>query len=399
MALFAYQFQNAPQVRLFGPVGLYVGIVFLCATIRLGYKKHHHPDGACVLFALFGGVLAVSCLWTPNQNYGFNKACCFFLYTWPLFFAAYRIIASSPERRHRLLWWIVLFSSGIILVILDIFSQHLDRMPLILGANYLVTGQTLGAGFACLLVRSFYAYLRTHFSHERLVRRQALLFFWSVTCFMGVSSYVQLNLGGRGPVIAAGIVFLAFYGGNIGQEHAQKAENHTLVYLKHAVLVMGVCTLMYFLLAWLFQTGVSPFLDRCRAVLSPQGDMSIQLRLMYIVSAFEAFLAHPLFGLGAGGWPVFNGDGQVFWYPHNMVLEVASETGILGVGVLTSFLISLARLLPVRDFYRNAHAAVFCLLLLFSGFNALKSGDINDNTLFFVALGLAAGMGRFSSQG
>jgi O-antigen ligase len=119
-----------------------------------------------------------------------------------------------------------------------------------------------------------------------------------------------------------------------------------------------------------------------------------RLRLAYIASAIQAFLAHPILGLGAGGWPIFYGETRVFSYPHNMVLEIASETGLLGLCVLVSFLGRLARPLSIRIFCKEKLASVSYLLLLFAGFNALKSGDINDSTLFFVACGLVAGVSR-----
>jgi prepilin signal peptidase PulO-like enzyme (type II secretory pathway) len=60
LALFAYQFQNAPQLQCFGPVGLFIGVVFLFATAILSCWGEYRPDTTCLLFALFGGVLGLS---------------------------------------------------------------------------------------------------------------------------------------------------------------------------------------------------------------------------------------------------------------------------------------------------------------------------------------------------
>lgn len=107
-------------------------------------------------------------------------------------------------------------------------------------------------------------------------------------------------------------------------------------------------------------------------------------------AASEAFAAQPLLGLGAGGFAEFLGyPGRV--YPHNLLLEVACEYGILGLGCLLLMLLpalgSMAGILLQRR--RASEVELFALGLLgFALVGVLGVADLLRNGYFFLALGL-----------
>jgi O-antigen ligase len=108
--------------------------------------------------------------------------------------------------------------------------------------------------------------------------------------------------------------------------------------------------------------------------------------------AYSAFARHPLVGLGTGGFAAV--DPQQ--YPHNLVLEMAAELGVLGgLAVLTMLISMLRRLSAV---WRRAGAAdrmtatLLVSLLVSAIVNALFSGAIQDNAEIWLWGGLGLGM-------
>ncbi|MBM4063614.1 MAG: hypothetical protein FJ265_21315 [Planctomycetes bacterium] len=109
-------------------------------------------------------------------------------------------------------------------------------------------------------------------------------------------------------------------------------------------------------------------------------------------SAWTAFLDHPLAGAGAGGFARAAGFyGRV--YPHNLVLEVAVEFGLVGLCCLAAMLAAPVLGLWQRWRQRSAPAVagVFALgLLVFALGGALAVGDLLRNHFLMFALGMAA---------
>ena len=105
--------------------------------------------------------------------------------------------------------------------------------------------------------------------------------------------------------------------------------------------------------------------------------------------AWEGFVASDGLGVGTGGFAGLYGT-RAREYPHNLILEVAVEQGILGLAVLMVILsMTLLRLIRVSrkpgvDLYGKA-----LLSLWFYGlFNALVSGDIATNQILWVTAGM-----------
>jgi O-antigen ligase len=86
----------------------------------------------------------------------------------------------------------------------------------------------------------------------------------------------------------------------------------------------------------------SSYLDRIASItdksLDPTGSREARSRL--IRESYDAFLAHPLTGVGAGQFKNYNPDGreEAWRESHNVVLQVAAELGIGGL-ILFGFLV------------------------------------------------------------
>jgi O-antigen ligase len=94
--------------------------------------------------------------------------------------------------------------------------------------------------------------------------------------------------------------------------------------------------------------------------------------------ALEMFAEKPLTGWGLGGWSYYALDRDVPAYPHNLVLEIAAEEGVMGLAALGTLF--LAVFLALRRIWRNSPDLRFIApVFLFSLLATMTSGDINVN--------------------
>jgi O-antigen ligase len=129
---------------------------------------------------------------------------------------------------------------------------------------------------------------------------------------------------------------------------------------------------------------------------------SARSRVQRAEDAWALFLAHPVVGVGVGGFDQARGrgDGERGDYPHNILLEIGCELGLLGLAAFV-FLVAVGLRCVVgamRAVKGRQEFAVVALILAVTVYflvNAMFSGDLNDNRLLFTALGLcpiAAGL-------
>nr|WP_296063820.1 O-antigen ligase family protein [uncultured Actinoplanes sp.] len=105
--------------------------------------------------------------------------------------------------------------------------------------------------------------------------------------------------------------------------------------------------------------------------------------------AWRLFVEHPLAGTGLDGFYGLIGVNQNIEYPHNYVLGVAAEGGVIGIGLLLAAILLWTRTvrgggaLPRMTGLAVASAAFVALSSLFSG-------DYYDTRLFWLFAALAA---------
>ncbi len=111
---------------------------------------------------------------------------------------------------------------------------------------------------------------------------------------------------------------------------------------------------------------------------------AISVRLDSYLVSLKIFLKHPILGVGFGGFnfPWFGYEFPIFIkYPHNLILEVLVEFGLMGVLVWGFIFYKLFRSAYFYSF------EVFVLVLL-SFFLAMFSKDIATNALLLIGFNL-----------
>ena len=109
------------------------------------------------------------------------------------------------------------------------------------------------------------------------------------------------------------------------------------------------------------------------------------------LSSVSLWVGNPLLGSGVGSYPIIMGYGDVRSYPHNIFLEIMVELGSIGLFLFAMLLFvgfrSLGHLRTVRN---DPIRLIILMLFTFTMGGALISGDLHDNRLLFMVIGLMA---------
>jgi hypothetical protein len=113
------------------------------------------------------------------------------------------------------------------------------------------------------------------------------------------------------------------------------------------------------------------------------GDTSAQARLTLFGLAVTMFEERPILGSGTASYealsPRFLGAGAADQYPHNAILQLAAEFGLLGVALFAGLtMLALFRRLPLGSEW-GAVRATFLFFLL----NAMVTGDVFEDRLLW----------------
>ena len=182
--------------------------------------------------------------------------------------------------------------------------------------------------------------------------------------------YVLLQSGSRGPLISALSAVM------VGSLLTRVRPDYRRVVVFVALLAIGV----------LVAYEAAPSYSQLRIIGFLEGDTqgSIDGRISLYHEAFQSILRHP-FGIGWGNFEGIAFGG--YTYPHDLVLEVLAEAGVV-LGGLFLLWLCYRIILAHRITTDYLGAVVFASAIFWSG-KALVSGDINDNRVVFYAIGLA----------
>ncbi|PTL37772.1 O-antigen ligase family protein [Alkalicoccus saliphilus] len=148
--------------------------------------------------------------------------------------------------------------------------------------------------------------------------------------------------GSRGPLVAAAIVlFVYFFSGQL------KSRQWRFLMPISVVLLIP---LLYFL----FDYFLAEFFARGSTSFAEHGNVTGRMYLYE--TALNAFGANPIFGIGVGQYA----EVALHDYPHNLILELLAEMGIVG---LLLFIIALQ---PLTTLSFKNHYSMYVLFALIS---------------------------------
>ncbi|MCH8613720.1 O-antigen ligase family protein [Arsenicicoccus dermatophilus] len=337
-----------------------VVLVVVLWTLAVRRRPGGSPVPLLLWFAtLTSGLLSSS---SPENTYASQKVIHVFVLA-PLCVMGGLVLLDSPRGRRS--WLRSVVAVGFVTIALALVDPAGSTSRL-----YSEGGSTIGLGRAAggaLVVLLTVALTR------RKHREFALLLAF-------VAGYVVLRTASRGPVLASVLAVLAVV-----------ALSRTSGRIWRTLLVLLLLALGG---AWAASGGADSRLFETAGA-------SAEMRGMLLRYAVDAALHHPL-GIGWGGLYDYMGfatlDSGYVQYPHNVIVEVASEGGwAAGAATCAALAVALG-----RQWRHQALPGELAMtaLLLFGLLNALVSGDVNGNRGLWVAIGAAlAAQMRAPAQG
>jgi O-antigen ligase len=345
-------------------LGLLLGAV--CFARWAAGRVRPIPMGLVAPVVVLVVLLLASLNWTPSPGYGGEKAVKFATLTLLAAIAPFFLVENERDLR-RLFGWTVALAAFAALLTLASPPAEDDRLTIGIEGNTIGLSLLLCSAALILLVGTL----------TDLIRARALPLVGSAA-LIGVAAAI----GSRGPLLClglalavTGIVFLA------------RVPNRVAPVM--LVVIAGVALLPFVSLP----AGSAERLGR--AATDPVTALRDDPRYTSFGQAVDLIEAHPVFGVGAGG---FQSVGRLADppedYPHNMFLEVWSELGLAALLVLAASVMAvLARLW--RAAWQLPPGGTFQLLyvlnatFLFQLFSAQLTGDLIQNRTYWGAFGLA----------
>ena len=348
-------------------------VVFFVWSLRIYKFRIIVTDNIKILSIIlgFGVLLWLSLIYTPSPEDGYMKAQ-FYLLKNVIPFMAFLIISYDTVKLKRVLGLFVIM--GIVFFIAS--------------APSIVQGTFLSVSRSSALGRNPIWYART-----LGISVISLLFFvkhssGALKPFL-VAAVVSLSVlmvfsGSRGPVFS---LFPAIFVFAILSFRSIKLTKSIIQW----VLIVGCIYLVYQIVSYFHGAYWSRFLEMANA----DDFISKQARIEWWKISLQAFIHHPLLGIGAGGYSSLLGVGGL--YPHNVLIEVACEFGILGLVLFSSFLVLTIRNIVIFCKESSSNplyqlAIPFASLFIYAISNSMFSGNIAGNEMIWHSSGVLAGL-------
>jgi O-antigen ligase len=321
-------------------------------------------------------VTAISYLYSPAPTYGWDKLTRFLVISGILFVAPLVLIKRTQDVRHFTLAMLVcatLLSIKLLYGINDASLFDPSGHPL---SSETRDVTQIGAGQLVALSLLWLLFC-PHYSLRR----------FSLMISVPLLSAALIASVARGPIlffVAVLLPFMIFH-------RVRAAVTSTKVWLP--VLLFGFLSFAGSLY-WLqrqeaaqekFRTKKAEIEEVLRGSSTPT--YTAGRRLTLYGWALEMFAEKPLMGWGLGGWSYYVFDRDMPSYPHNLILEIAAEEGVMGLAALGTLLLTV--LLAMRRIWQRSPDLTFIMpVFAFSFLATLTSGDINVNRPLWLWCGM-----------
>lgn len=324
------------------------------------------------LFSMLLAVFTISYIYTPSEVYGAQKLMMLFsLTSWALI-GTFVLITNKESLQKFLVSFmsIILITSLYVLTNFflnsnDVYSQVRIGVE---GSNYLGLGRAAALG--ALIVIFLYLFN----SNVKNLKKIFAMF------LLGVLLLTLMLTGARMALLSLILIIVVFLMSNT----FKLVKGDVLVNKKSIKIFFSLIPVPLLLIP--FQDSVATMFLRLSTLTNSSGHGSYTQRFERFSLAFEMWKDSVFLGKGIGSYAIyFNGIDQRY-YPHNILFELVSEVGVIGLLIFLVLLITPFFLTNV--FKANNLQICIILLLTYAFLNANTTGDINDNRMVFTFLAL-----------
>ncbi|HLT00602.1 MAG TPA: O-antigen ligase family protein [Geminicoccaceae bacterium] len=348
--------------------------VIVAAFIGLTKKFNRRGFLIAAAMAAFVSWLVVSRLWTPGVIYAHQKSLYSVLAFWACAGAAV-IIAADRARVRRFLIGVVLIAIWFAIEAMFAYATSDRRYFVdISGTGY----KGLSDAVACGAVIAFTTLisLRRQPVFALMMAELLVLFFW-----------VILVAGARQPLL--GMTLVLFVAGVIGFRPAPGG----IAYKRFQPAAWGIIlAAVVALAALILSETTTQTIARFQTLLFQEGGgASAATRQEVWALAIQFWGSAPFFGHGVGSFPILYdwvGDSKV--HPHNVVLEILSELGLVGLVLFGTFAYLALRQVELRRIREDPLFRCIFLLVVLQISAAMVSSDVSEHRMLYSMLGLLA---------
>jgi O-antigen ligase len=351
------------------PTALVIALLLLRSIVQnhsvssTSQRKHDFWNPSIVVLILFVLYAAVNSIILSDQI-GIEKAVRFMTFTLPIYWVVSSLFNSSEVIEKFLLTAMGLGGVFSLVILLSGLSSDISssRFTGALGfeENRILSGRTAGItlvlGMSYLLFRGQTARLRILASSVILISFGALVYAFS-----------------RGAFVSAVLTCVLLL-------YLRPNRNSITIWIGIGASFISILMSSSFVMGSLLRV----FTNRFSNLL----DVSTLDRLEYYRTGIDSFFTNPVWGVGLGNFYAYSLLYQVTsrTYAHNLIIEVFSETGLIG-GILFFFplvytLSMGAKIVkrPMNFINPNVFAPVTCFAaFIFFSLSAMFSGDIQVN--------------------
>lgn len=322
---------------------------------------------------------ALSLAWTPSRTLAYDNLKLLFVVDLWLLAVGAMIIAHKRERMLRFLALLALLSLAVSLLGVGIFVRYgsFKYAGWGLGRVYNEWGRAAANGAVVLLV----LFLRSHLLSPRQLAMGGLLGLCVVFIFVSSSRSALL------AVAVPALLFMAVNAAPSGREGLRLSRAQILLLLFGALVVAAVVALV--------SSGYRiDTIQRLMKVFAQAENTDMVRganRFDYYAAALRFFFQSPLVGWGVRSFSVllrgFESSGV---QPHNIFLEILSDTGLVGFALFLAFLLAAAR--PLTLARLRSDPMLLCAAMFFVSrlVAAMLGNELAYQAPFFLALGLLA---------
>ncbi|RKD98091.1 O-antigen ligase family protein [Halopiger aswanensis] len=323
-----------------------------------------------VSYSILSVWLTISLFWSPGGSHAIFKTFRFWSISAWAVFGFVLIIGSSEERLKRFLK--VIFISSIVMTCIIFYQYPFDGPSFrFAGSNHILPGRLVGIGGLVAV----YLLSQTQRRYKRILL--LIIFFTKISAL--------LIAGSRGPLVAL-IGAIGFWLVVLSQESMfmKLRIGQTLRDFIKTGFVAGIGTGLM-LLQFPNLIEKIPGIRRSIELLKLEGiGFSLQRRLQLWSYAYDMWKESPIIGHGVGGFYAEHNA-----YPHNIILEILVEFGIIGLCLVTIFvLICLGRLYVSRKAISPTKKSFIISFPVYCFLAASFSLDIAGNRIFFMSVSL-----------